>query len=358
MKSIALWLGTREWMDTRVDYFESLHLQLSRTSGEKVLLHHQIEAWAERDKSRKNPRYLVFAHVAKKMRDGGSSFAHALRPFIPSDEYLLLQSAEYNGDLAGTLRLVVDTIASKGSMRATVAEALASGFSGLATNWITAVLSGMYLWPEFLGLAPIQYWPLWSVPLLKFQLFAAEHWIVLTLGLLVWIPAYFVAAPRWTGRGRTFADKFPPFNVYKGLQAVSLLSALSALVQGGVHVRHALIQIAEITPPYLQYHVNRMVRKYDGSGENAIESIRTGLFSTAMQDRIEDAARGQSFDAVLKQVGSRSSALLHRLLKQQVGVIAAVITAINLSMLGYTTVVFIVAADEAQQKAINVEAGR
>ena len=355
MNRFMLWIGKGQWMDTRVDFFESLYMQLTRTSGEKPLIHIQLEEWAQRDKSRQIPRWMVFASAARKIKDGGATFAHAMRPFLPDEEFLLLQSGECNNDLAGAIRIVIDTIGTKGNMMATVISALGTALGGIATNWITAVLCGFYMWPEFLGLAPLKYWPTWSTPLIKAQLFAADHWLVVTIILLALIPLYFVLAPNWIGRGRAIADKFPPFSVYKGLQAVSLLSALAALVQGGTPVRQALINISEITPRYLRSHVMRMVAKYDASGANAIQSIRTGLFTIAMQDRIEDAARGQSFDEVLKQVGSRSTALLHRLLTRQVTAISGVFMVINLAILGYTGAVFIIASDEATSKAIAAE---
>lgn len=354
--NLMLWLGTREWMDTRVDFLESLHLQLTRTSGEKTLIHTQLEAWGVRDKSRNNPRWLVFAHVARKMKDGEATFANAMRPFLPDEEFLLLQSGEFNNDLAGAIRIVLDTIGTKGSMMSTVVAALGSALAGIATNWLTAVLCGMFMWPDFLLLAPLKYWSSWSTPLIQAQIFAANHWVVVTSILIALIPLYFVLAPNWIGRGRAFADRFPPFSVYKGLQAVSLLSALAAQLQGGTPVRQALIRISEITPRYLRSHVMRMVDKYDASGEDAIQSIRTGLFTTAMQDRIEDAARGQSFDEVLKQVGSRSTALLHRLLTRQVKAISGVVMVINLALIGYTGAVFIIATDDATSKAIAAEA--
>ena len=53
----------------------------------------------------------------------------------------------------------------------------------------------------------------------------------------------------------------------------------------------------------------------------------------------------------------RSNDLLHRLLKNQVNLIASVIMAINFGVLAYTAMVSIVAADEASQKYIQTQAG-
>ena len=353
--SIMLWLATREFQEDRVDHFETLLLQLTRTSGMGIPLYTQLELWAQRDKSRNNPRWRVFAYAAKQIRNGGASFALAFKPFLPSDEFLLLQAGGFNNDLAGALRQVCDLVATKGNMLAAVGVVLLTGLSTLSSVFLTAIILGIFMWPEFLDLAPIQYWDSWCVPLIHFHQFVAAHWIVIAAMIGSLFPLYYKLAPNWVGRGRKWADYFPPFSVYRGLQSVGLLSAMGALIQSGVTVREAFVQISSTVPPYLKWHVLRMLRRYDASGEDSIKAIRTGLFTQAMQDRIEDAARGQSFDEVLKQVGTRSTDMMQRVLKQQMMFLSGILMTINLLALGYTGLVLVVGADSAQSTAIKAE---
>ena len=211
------------------------------------------------------------------------------------------------------------------------------------------------MWPEFLDIAPLRFWPTWSVPLIKFHQFVTKHWFVLSVLVLIQPFLYFRLAPNWVGNGRKWADYIPPFSVYKSLQAVSLLSAMGALIQSGIPVHEAFKRIKEIVPPYLRWHVTRMSNKYESSGEDSIKAIRTGLFTQAMQDRIEDAARGQSFDEVLKQVGSRSTEIMQRVLRRQANVLSGILMAINMAALCYTALVLVVATDDAQNAAIKAE---
>ena len=352
--SLMLWIGKREFMDSRMDYFETLHLQLTRSTT-PTPLHEQLETWAERDKERKNPRWRVFAYAARRMTEGGKTFSQAMEPFLPNEEFLLLQAGEYNNDMAGALRLVCETITTKKSMFSSVALILFMGVTTLASVLITAILLGIFMWPEFLDLAPIRFWPAWCVPLIKFHQFVTKHWFILTVLVVLQPFLYFRLAPNWVGRSRKWADFIPPFSVYKSLQAVSLLSAMGALIQSGLPVHESFKRIKEIVPPYLRWHVTRMLNKYESSGEDSIKAIRTGLFTQAMQDRIEDAARGQSFDEVLKQVGARSTEIMQRVLSRQANVLSGVLMAINMAALCYTALVLVVGTDTAQNAAIQAE---
>lgn len=344
--SPLLWLGAMTFRANRLDIYEQLLAKLDPSGRASVQSVSEIFAeWALREKKRGDSLRYVYDHVRKKT-EKGVSVAEALRPFLDNDEYLILAGGEVKGNLIESLgRLLANSEARQQMKEA----ALAAGWipaSGFLTVLVMSIMLGIYLWPDYVRTVPDRYWPAWTKPGIYTQIWLGKNWpvsfILLALGV-----AYAVTLTPWTGRTREWFDRFPPWSIHKARLGANVLSTIAALVGSGLSVREGFVMIRDRAAPYLRWHMNRLIRRYDSPGLEGAAVLRTGLFSQRMMDRVEDAASGRSFDETLRDVGERSLKLVVRTLRAQAATASLVLLLIVGVLLVYIAMLIVFGIQDA-----------
>lgn len=346
--NLSLWFAAVSFRNTRLELYESLIDKLDNSGAANVEKLDQIFGqWAARDRERRDSRAPALHYIHRKL-EAGRSLHEALKPFVPVDEAMILQSGEVRGDLRQALQLVVRNIQAGGSMRSSVAAAMAQPAIGVMSLLALSVGFGLMMWPDILRGVPIKHWPTWTHLCIDVQLWLGKHWLWLsTLG--GWVVLYYATLNRWIGRSRTWADRFPPWSIYRGQQASSFLSVLAALVESGRTVRESLVMMQQSSTPYMAWQIARIIRKLDAAGEEGIKALRTGFFSRQIMDRVEDAATNRSFGATLRYVGSNSLRLIVTAVKKQADTSSLIFMAIVGAAFLYTTAVVVIGMQEATE---------
>lgn len=312
----ALAMGVMTFQNNRLDTYESLIEALENRDTSTNRIQKIFETWAARDKKRMESRHLVYTAVATRLARGGATVAQALKPFVSDDEFLIISSAQSNGDLPKALRLVVRNIIATNTMKDKAGEELRQPALGVLLLLGLSYGYGRGLWPDFIRAMPLKYWPAWTIPCIDFQSWFATYWYSVFVVVLL-VAVYYWTRDRWTGRSRDWADKLPPWSIHKGRKAANFLGITSALLQSGKPVRQAMVEIRDLSEPYMRWQVTRMIAKYDVSGENAISSLKTGLFNPLILDRIEDAQAGRDFSKALAHVGDGALTIVMRVVNKQ-----------------------------------------
>lgn len=344
--SPAMWIGAMTFRSNRLDIYEQLLAKLDGVGRAAVQSVPEIFGeWALREKKRGDLLAIVYDFIRRKTSNG-ISLAESLRPFIDNDEYLILAGGEVRGDLVNSIRALLANVEARQNMFEAVVAAMWMPVLGLLSLVALSVGFGMFLWPEFTRAIPDQYWPAWTKPCINVQLWMGKNWMWMSIiFVLFWL--YMATLDRWTGRSREFFDRLPPWSIHKGRLAANVLGAMAALVGAGLSVREAFVMIRDRASPYMRWHLNRIIRRYDSPGTEGVAALRTGLFSRRMMDRVEDAASGRSFDETLKDVGTRSLKLVVRTLKAQ-AVASSAVMFISVGVLFiYVTAVVVLGIQDA-----------
>lgn len=346
LNSPMMWVGAVTFRSNRIDIYESLLAKLDGAGRSAVQSIPEIFGeWATREKRRGETLGFVYDYVQRKTSTG-SSVADALRPFVDSDEYLILAGGETRGDLVTALRSLTNNIQARQAMRDAVMASMLMPALGLMSIVLLSIAFGLSLWPEFVRAIPINYWPTWSRPCIEVQLWMGRHWPWFGI-ILIAIWGYFVSVSRWTGRVRNLVDHLPPWSINKGRLAANTLAVLAALVNSGMSVREAFVMVRDRADPYLRWHMAWIIRRYDSNGKDGIAALRTSLFSRRIMDRVEDAAAGRSFDETLRDVGIRSMSLVVRSLKAQAQASSGVVFMLVGVVFVYVTIVMVFGIQDA-----------
>jgi type II secretory pathway component PulF len=229
-----------------------------------------------------DPEGLILRRVAGAMRASGTSFAAAMRQWIPAEEYTLFDAAEESGRIKEALGIAARLDRMRRSM---IKEVIGGMVNPLI---LFAVLYGL-LW--FLGgsvMGPVvkiaQHVQLSAIgnavvamgKITRSWLFAVSPLIfVFLIALALW------SLPRWTGEVRKFFDHIPPWSIYRNMQGAIWLSSYAALVGAGMAERDALARLIAGGVPWVVERLRKM-RK------NMLAGLSSGRALDATGDRFPD----------------------------------------------------------------------
>lgn len=344
----VLWLAAISLRLTREDLYRSLIDKLDTSAGASIeRLDEIFEQWARRDRERNDSRAPVMGYIHRQL-ENGQSLASAMRPFIPVDESLIIESGEIRGRLAEALELAVRNLEASSKMRSSVASAMAQPVLGLSSLLILSVVLGVFMWPDILRGVPLHFWPDWTHPAIKSQLWLGERWPWL-VALSIPVGLYLFSLDRWTGKLRTWVDRLPPWSIHRSQLAATFLGVLAALVESGNTVRESLVLMRERSSPYMAWRITQVIRRLDSGGNEGVKALRTGFFSRQIMDRVEDASTNRSFGLTLRHVGTRATHMIIKAVEIQANGANLVFILIVGAIFLYTTGVIVFGMQEATE---------
>lgn len=343
---IKVWWAKRAFMSVRADVYEIIISQLTDAGSRRIeTLAETFAAWAKRDAERGQSVAAVYKAIEQRLRKG-QPFSAALKGFVPDEERMLIDAGEASGRLADSFRAALSSQQADAEMRGAMAGAMLQPIFNFLGLVATSVALGAMLWPELMATFAEKYWPAWCLPLIKSNVWLANNWTVLTL-LILLLPAYYYALPRWSGRSRQFADHMPPWSLYRDRNASRLLVIVAGLIRAGMTVDAALERVKKSSSPYMRWHLSVMIRRLQMYSNDPIKAFETGLFSRPILDRLGDAMRTQSPDEALSFMGDRSLQAIIKLVKRAAASANVVCMAIIGLLFAYSIAVQVIGAQEA-----------
>jgi type II secretory pathway component PulF len=303
--AIELFFAKREFMNHRGEVYEQIHSNLSESGSRQIsTLRELFTVWEFRESKRGSSIALVYQSIIHRL-NRGIAFSQAIIPFIPSEEALIIEAGDASGKLLEALVSAKKQYLSDKEIGGIVSSAMAEPMITLISILATSYFCGAYLWPQMLAVVNETFWPSWCLPLIHFELAVVKYW-QLTFVCVILVISYYYSISRWTGRLRSFFDRFPPWSLYRDRQAVACLGILAGLLSSGMELSAALDRIALKTSPWLSWQVRTIKLKMLNSGEKTIRAFDSGLFSRDFVDLLEDASRNRSFDETLRYLGNEA----------------------------------------------------
>lgn len=310
-------------MDTkrRLKLWRKLGKQLS----DGVQLINALEEQANIAK-RGSPLQIALTEWVKVLRNG-RSLSMAVREWVSTEESMLISAGEAAGDIPGGLASVVK-VKRAGQQ---ITSAVLGGV--MYPLFIAVVAFGMlYLFsykviPAFEMAARGGSWTGMARMIIDFTHFAQAwlHWIVLAFAAMV--IGMVVSMPIWSGNGRIYADRFPPYSIYRMMQGSSWLISLSALIQANMRMEDALARLLERAP---QWGKVRMAAALRGlrRGQNLAEALYTSGYEFPDREIISDLrvyANKSGLDEALRMVGDEWIEESVERIKSMMGIVFGVI---------------------------------
>ncbi|WP_244145377.1 type II secretion system F family protein [Paraburkholderia mimosarum] len=303
--------ATWRFQKVREAFYEESRLDIEATKGlrNRETLMERLGVLEERARKRRQIVWMVYHAIGERLGKG-EGFAQSMKPFIPGEEYALLELAESSTKEDAARRgfeLCSMTASARRVLATTTAMQLAYPVMLLAYMYGLGAMFGALIYPQVLEIRPLKQWNAPGHFLYAIDTFCADYWWlnVALIGALVW--AYFYGLKRWTGPLRNRIDAAPlMWRNRRDLRAALLIVSLSGLFDSGLTLSGALERIKVNADPWLRWHVTRMLRRLELKPEEPMRALETGIFSALVVDRIADAERRDNFVEAVKSLGRGS----------------------------------------------------
>jgi type II secretory pathway component PulF len=269
----------------------------------------RLETYEKRNRSRGQIVWTVFAKIRETMQRG-ESFSIAIKPFIPGDEYALLDIADESAQEDAVVRgfeLAEMAASAKRVLSATTQLQMAYPALLLVYMYAYCMLFGGAIYPQILDSKPLDQWPDAGRWLYHIDSFAYNYWwlsLCLVIGL---VTMYFYSLKRWTGHVRNRFDRLPMlWRNRRDLRAALLIVSLAGLFDSNLTLRAALDRLLKTSDPWLRWHLKSMHRRLTARSDEPMRALDTGIFSLEIVDTITDAAGRDQFEAAIKNLGRES----------------------------------------------------
>jgi type II secretory pathway component PulF len=190
----------------------------------------------------------------------GRSIADAFAPWVTDQEQSLIRSGEKTARLVQAFNRCVFALKKRQQLTKALRSALMMP-ALLIVGLVGAVIFVAFdLVPQYLQLMPVEEWTGQTRTLIDIGLFT-RHWVFLIIPALVGLVTLItLSMPRWTGLWRDYADRFPPYSIYRMFQGSVFMLNVAALMGSGDPVESALQTMLVNTTPYLRERIRDALR--------------------------------------------------------------------------------------------------
>lgn len=227
----------------------------------------RLEMIESKGGTKPNEPFAIVMRQWQKNLERGMSFSEATRGWVPMDETLLVTSGNLS-NLVVALENVGRVVSGTQRIKRAMASALTYPLFLLALTFGIIIMVGLYLVPPLRDAAGTDViWRGGAASLVWLADFANKYWYMFVVVFVFAIVIIWASLANWSGRARVFADKLPPWNVYKIQVGVGWLMSLSAMVAAGVAVPDAMRMLADNANRYLRGILDAALR-FIANGDN------------------------------------------------------------------------------------------
>lgn len=251
------------------------------------------------------PISLAITDWIKGMNEG-KKIADVVRPWVSTEESMLIMAGEQSGSLDTALDSVVTVSVARSQIKSAVVGGIAYPFFLFILSFCVLYLFAFKIIPAFTKAARGDAWHGVARVMIDTAHFV-QNWIwYCAVAFIIIIVAFFVSMPHWNSSLRTKLDKFPPYSIYRVMQGSSWLIALSALVQAGTRIESAIEQLSSGTSAWASVRMQSALKGLR-AGQNlgvALEMSGYGFPDPEIISDIRIYSTKSSFDEALKIIGN------------------------------------------------------
>lgn len=260
----------------RIEFYRMLNTMTANGVSIQMALT-QIKKKFEQIKQKDNPINAIITDILNLMK-AGMPFHHAIRRWIPTQEYALIKASHQ--DIPRALSIVTQHAEHNLSIKSALTSSLSYPIMMFILSIGAIAMLSFYIIPNMSKLVSVDKWP----PL-SYNLYLLANTVTQNSTLILIVSASLITFVSWSLANlpayglRSLLDKLPPWNIYKAYTATSFLIALSSSIKLGSSFNSAILQLQPISSPYLKRYLKKVKNRLM-SGSNFGDAIDIGLFDS------------------------------------------------------------------------------
>lgn len=299
--SIPKFLKFRLGLKYRIKIYEKLEAY----TKEGFPVYDSLLKFKQRYDKKKDFRSKVMVHWLDKMKNG-ANFSQAIRGWVPDAELNLISAGEDGTGLEHGLKEAIKFGESSQKIKSTIIGGSMYPLILLIIILLFTAMFSVQMAPTYLNILPLERWPDIGQTFYGISKFVVDFWMILLGSFAVIGFVISKTIGNWTGAAREFADKFPPWSIYKVYQSCSFLIALSSMMQSEIPLNESLIKLRKTSSPWLAKYIDEMMRNLRRGGENFGKHLNVGLLDEETAWDVIDYSELGNFEEAVYAIGEKN----------------------------------------------------
>lgn len=232
--------------------------------------------WDNMSDDGKKPNHPVAKIIAewKKSISNGSKLGDAIKGWVPEGEQTIISAGE-ESNLIQAIDDLLKIQAAKKKIKSTILKGVIYPIVLLIAGCGFLIMFSVRVAPQFNDVLPREKWTGPPVVMVNAGDFFTNYLFIISLVLIALFFTISWSMGKWTGRFRIYADKIPPWSLYRLYSGSSFLLILSAMLSAGVSPLKIIDTVRKSASPWLDERLAATERFIRG-GKN----IGDALFDT------------------------------------------------------------------------------
>lgn len=342
LKSFQLWRARGRMHAMRADFYFDLSISLE----DQVAIFSAIKKYEARARRRDPAMAPLYFEMLRNVREG--SLAGAMQGIGTPVERIVLDAIQTGNDkvLADGLRHLSSLVEEADAMLATVRKAITYPLILVVLFSVMVTAFSLFAVPVLEQLMHPDKWPVMGRGLYFVSQVIRNFGIFILLAVIGLATLFYWALPNWTSPMRRRLDKFLPFSMYRDYNGALLVVALAAMMRANISIRAALERAIRFASPWMRWHLRTILRRLATMDSVSFgTAFQTGLLSTMIEDRIEDASERSNPVESFVKIGNSAIQRTSRSMEKSAGRLNSILLglcgmALLFMMAGFFTTAF------------------
>lgn len=223
--------------------------------------------------------------------ENGKKASSGMIGWFDNDILDLYKAGESSGDIKKVLEIFVQQEKNLKDFKSQFAVKFVSPGYMLISGIISAIYLGSSEFMGFANIVPVDKWGEISQTAYYLSKFFAGNWITILSVFLLGIFTWKEVAVKYTGIYRGQLDKWPPFNIYKAFQALSVIKLIAIIKSTMAGDNKAILVAHENSNSYVRTFTKEMLDKLEKGETQLARAVDAGLFPPRLMSRLYSVSR-------------------------------------------------------------------
>jgi len=264
--------------------------------------------------------------------NNGKSISGCIDGWVSDEEKMLISAGEKSGNVLRSLESIGRIMTAKSSIRKAVISGISYPIFVLLVLFLFIYLFGYKLFPAFMKMIPLEKFT-GIAYIVGYGSLASQHLLLPVVILTIVFGVVFLySLPKWNGRLRIKFDRYKPYSIFRIIQGSSWLIGFSALVQAGVRIEDAIIQMVRLANPWLKTRLRACLKELK-SGRNLGEALLHSGYEFPDREIIDDLIIYSSlngFEQSIETLGNEWIASSEEIIAGQMKVVGMVLLLLSI----------------------------
>ncbi|CAH1688583.1 Type II secretion system protein F [Hyphomicrobiales bacterium] len=237
-----------------------IYRKLARLQRNRVTMTESLKTmWRHESNEGKKPKKpaAIALDAWRRRVENGKSIGDAMEGWVPESDRTIIRAGEKAGSLPEALDDAIFIHIGQKRIRTALIIGISYPFVIFCALITLLVIVGTNVIPSFSTIVPRERWTGSGAMLAYIADFVEVGLIPSLVGLVVLTLVILWSMPRWTGRARVYADRFPPYALYRLVRGSGFLLSFATMVKSGIKTTEALRIMIRGTSPWMKERLTK-----------------------------------------------------------------------------------------------------